>query len=399
MDESREIKRIALFGSTGSIGVNSLEVIRRNPEKFSVAYLTANSRSDLLVEQIRAFAPRAVAILDRAAARSVRQQAGGRTEVLEGEEGLMEIAGRDDFDIMISALVGFAGLRPTIRIIENGKRIALANKETLVAAGEIIMPLLARHGAELLPIDSEHSAILQCLAGEREAEAEKIILTASGGPFRNRTREELHGATVREALNHPNWRMGNKITIDSATLMNKGLEVIEARWLFGMPAESIDVLIHPQSIIHSMVQFADGSIKAQMGVPDMKIPIQYALTWPAHAPSAFERIDFARHSALTFAQPDLELFECLALAYDALRAGGTMPAALNAANEVAVEAFLREEIPFGDIPSVVHACMERHDALPAPDLETVIETDREVRRAARSAVTSRRRSFVTQNHE
>ncbi len=376
------MKRIAILGSTGSIGINSLEVIKRNPELFYPAYLTTFSNANLLIEQVRTFHPKGVVVLDKYAASTVKENINADTEVLVGEEGLLEIASRDDVDIVISALVGFAGLKPTIRAIECGKNIALANKETLVVAGEFIMPLLKKHHVNLLPIDSEHSAILQCLVGENVDEVEKIILTASGGPFRSMTKNEIRNATVQDALNHPNWKMGNKITIDSATLMNKGLEVIEAHWLFGLPPDRISVLIHPQSIIHSMVQFVDGSIKAQLGVPDMKIPIQYALTYPSHIPATFSRVDFTQIQSLTFEQPDVEVFECLSLAYQALKESGTMPAALNASNEVAVQSFLQEQISFGDIPHIIASTLHHHRNSSLLNLESITEADHTAREYA-----------------
>jgi 1-deoxy-D-xylulose-5-phosphate reductoisomerase len=296
-------------------------------------------------------------------------------EVLVGEEGLLEVVTRKDVDVVVSSLVGFAGLKPSVKAIQHGKHIALANKETLVAAGEIVMNLVIEHKVNLVPIDSEHSAILQCLAGENRAHIARLILTASGGPFLDKEKSKFHGVSVSEALNHPNWKMGNKITIDSATLMNKGLEVIEAHWLFGLPPEKIEVVIHPQSIIHSMVEFIDGSVKAQMGVPDMRIPIQYALMYPERAPSNFERINFSALRTLTFFPPDSEKFECLGLAFQALKMGGTAPTVLNAANEIAVEMFLNDRIRFNDIPNLIRAALERHSTKQHPTLEEIIEVD------------------------
>jgi 1-deoxy-D-xylulose-5-phosphate reductoisomerase len=305
--------------------------------------------------------------------------------VFAGEEGLMELVGRDDIDIVINSLVGFAGLRPTIRAIQQGKTVALANKETLVVAGEIITRLVKEHNAALIPIDSEHSAILQCLAGERSEHISKLILTASGGPFLHLEKKEFAAVSVAAALNHPNWKMGNKITIDSATMMNKGLEIIEAHWLFGLPAERIDVLIHPQSIIHSMVEFVDGSVKAQLGVPDMKIPIQYALTYPERAPSVYKRVNFTELGSMTFFAPDRVKFECLDLAYDVLRRGGTAPVVLNAANEVAVELFLNDKIKFNEIPMLIRDALHALPWKQAPSIEEIFSTDAMTRIAVREA--------------
>lgn len=380
------MKKIAILGSTGSIGTNSLEVISQHPGLFSVTYLTANKNIDLLRQQIDRFHPKGVVILGDCSASILRKLTNGTTEVLSGEEGLQEIVRRDDVDLVVSSLVGFAGLKPTIEAIKNGKTIALANKETLVVAGALINRLLKKHGVRLIPIDSEHSAVLQCLAGEDIANVSRLILTASGGPFLNTPVAELEHVTVEEALKHPNWKMGNKITIDSATLMNKGLEVIEAHWLFDLPPEKIDVVIHPQSIIHSMVEFADGSVKAQLGVPDMKIPIQYALTYPERRPSTYDRLDFSQLREMTFLKPDRNKFQCLDLAYRSLEMGGTAPAVLNAANEVAVESFLNRKIRFVDIPRVIARALDEHRSILDPDLEEVIEADRWTRELVRSAI-------------
>jgi 1-deoxy-D-xylulose-5-phosphate reductoisomerase len=373
-------KNIAILGSTGSIGTQTLEVISNFPDEFSVTYLTVNNNVPLLLEQIKRFRPKGVVVLREESAAEVRRLAGNTVEILVGDEGLSEVVGRNDVDIVVSSLVGFAGLRPTIKAIEAKKRIALANKETLVVAGAIIMPLIKRHNVELIPVDSEHSAIFQCLAGEMPNKVERIILTASGGPFRTNTGPELEAVTIEQALNHPNWKMGNKVTIDSATLMNKGLEVIEARWLFDLPPSQIDVVVHPQSIIHSMVEFVDGSVKAQLGVPDMKIPIQYALTYPSRSRSTFKRIDFPALKDLTFFRPDTERFPCLTLAYDALLSGGTIPAVMNAANEVAVGKFLNNEIRFTDIPRMISEAMEKHSSSANPSLEDIVEADGWTRR-------------------
>ena len=370
-----EIKRICILGSTGSIGRNSLEVIKNFPHTYRAAFLTANSNIDLLQEQISLFRPDGIAVLDPQSATALRSRLNGSTRQFVGEEGILDIVRNEEFDILISSLVGFAGLRPTIEAIKRGKRIALANKETLVVAGEIITALARKHGATLIPVDSEHSAILQCLAGEDPSHISRLILTASGGPFLTTDRSEFPRITVENALKHPNWNMGSKITIDSATMMNKGLEVIEARWLFGLPAEKIDVVIHPQSIIHSMVEFIDGSIKAQLGVPDMKIPIQYALTHPARSASVYNRVDFAGLGQMTFFAPDTTKFECLALAYDALARGGTVPAIMNAANEVAVASFLGRRITFDRIPALIRDAMHNVAAVQSPTLDDIIAAD------------------------
>jgi 1-deoxy-D-xylulose-5-phosphate reductoisomerase len=330
------MKNVCILGSTGSIGRSSLEVIDRFPGQFRPAGLTANRNVDVLHEQVQKYRPDAVALLDGDAASLFRERVNGQVRVHSGERGLIEIAGGDDIDIVIASMVGFAGLRPTVAALEKGKTVALANKETLVVAGGLMTSLAGKHGAKLLPVDSEHSAVLQCLVGEEPSSVSKLILTASGGPFLHLDRAEFAKVRVEDALRHPTWKMGRKITVDSATMMNKGLEVIEAHWLFNLPAERIEVLIHPQSVIHSMVEFADGSVKAQMGVPDMKLPIQYALTCPERPASSWKRLDFSTLSEMTFMQPDMEKFRCLKLAYEALKEGGTAPVVLNAANEVAV---------------------------------------------------------------
>ena len=373
-------KNIAILGSTGSIGTQTLDVISNFPEEFRITYLTGNNNIPLLLDQVRRYRPKGVVVLQEKSAHEVRNAVGPGIEVLVGEDGLSEVAGRSDVDIVVSALVGFAGLKPTIRAIEAQKRIALANKETLVVAGAVMMPLIKRYNVELIPVDSEHSAIFQCLVGELSREVGRIILTASGGPFRLKRKEELDSVTIDQALNHPNWKMGSKVTIDSATLMNKGLEVIEAHWLFGIAPDRIDVVVHPQSIIHSMVEFVDGSVKAQLGVPDMKIPIQYALTFPSRSPSASQLIDFPAMNELTFFKPDTERFPCLRLAYDALRSGGTIPAVMNAANEIAVKKFLCNEIRFSDIPRIISEAMEKHTSTANPSLEDIVEADGWTRR-------------------
>jgi 1-deoxy-D-xylulose-5-phosphate reductoisomerase len=378
------MRNIAILGSTGSIGRNSLEVIQNLPGQFRVTYLTTNRNIDLLRQQVAQFQPKGVVVLDRANASHLRNEFGPTVEVLEGEEGLMEIVKRDDVDLVISSLVGFAGLKPTIEAIKHRKSIALANKETLVVAGRLITSLVKEYGVTLIPIDSEHSAILQCLAGEDRSHIAKLILTASGGPFLNRSPEEFDTITVEEALNHPNWRMGNKITIDSATLMNKGLEVIEAHWLFNLPSERIEVVIHPQSIIHSMVEFIDGSVKAQMGLPDMKIPIQYALTYPNRFHLNGGRVDFPKLNVMTFFEPDRKKFRCLQIAFDVLSEGGTAPTAMNAANEVAVEAFLNRTITFKRIPELIDRAVNNYAGFPSPDLGDIIDTDRSTRKYVHS---------------
>jgi 1-deoxy-D-xylulose-5-phosphate reductoisomerase len=379
---------LAVFGSTGSIGCNTLEVARRHPDHFTVRYLTARGNAAALIAQIQEFRPAAVVVTDDAARATVRDAVGGITEVLGGAHAMEELAARDDYDTMVSALVGFAGLLPTIAAMRAGRRIALANKETLVVAGALMTALARAHDIPILPIDSEHSAIQQCLVGEPAHSVARIILTASGGPFRGWTPARLATVTPAQALRHPNWSMGSKITIDSATLMNKGLEVIEARWLFGVDAARIDVLVHPQSVIHSMVEFSDGSVKAQLGVPDMKIPIHYALTAPDRLPADYERADLARIGSLTFEPPDTEAFPCLRIAYDALAAGGTAPACLNAANEVAVAAFLRGELPFTGIPALIEECLAHVPVGTADAFDDIIETDRAARDWARANITT-----------
>ncbi len=372
-------KNIAILGSTGSIGRSTLEVISNFSERFRVTYLTAHRNMDLLQEQIQKFKPRAVAVLEECNASVLKKLTNGSTEIFVGEQGLCEIVSRDDVDIVVSSLVGFAGLKPTLQAIESGKDIALANKETLVVAGEIIMNAVKKHGVRLLPVDSEHSAILQCLRGEEINNVERLILTASGGPFRNLPKEKFSNITVKQALNHPTWKMGNKITIDSATLMNKGLEVIEAFWLFGLPREQIHVVIHPQSIIHSMVEFKDGSTKAQLGIPDMKLPIQYALMYPERPLAPYKRLDFSTLQQMTFTEPDYDKFACLALAFRSLEMGGTATTVLNAANEVAVENFLKEEISFASIPRLVEEALETHTPKHNATIEEIVRIDAETR--------------------
>jgi 1-deoxy-D-xylulose-5-phosphate reductoisomerase len=343
------LQSIALFGSTGSIGVNTLDVVRRSPERFRIQYLAANSNWQMLAEQIAKFHPKAVALADVAAAKELRATS-PNCEVLSGAEGLREIAARNDYDAFVGALSGFAGLAGTVEAVKQGKRICIANKESLVVAGEVLTPLAAKTGSEMIPIDSEHSAIYQCLVGEAPESIKRIILTASGGPFRTFTSEQLAHVTVADALKHPNWVMGRKITIDSATLMN---EIIEAKWLFSVPLSKVDVVVHPQSIAHSFVEFVDGSVKAQLGRPDMRLPIQYALAAPERIPVAYDELDLLTSGSLTFEAPDADRFPCLRLAREASERGGLYPCILNAANEVAVHAFLNNEIAFNDIPRLV----------------------------------------------
>jgi 1-deoxy-D-xylulose-5-phosphate reductoisomerase len=359
-------------------------VIGNFPDRFRVTYLTAHSNLELLLRQANRFKPKGVVVLDQGLALKARKSLDATIEVLSGEGGLEEIVQRDDVDVVISALVGFAGLKPTIAAIRHRKRIALANKETLVVAGNIMMSLVREYGVELLPVDSEHSAIFQCLAGEDRAHITRLILTASGGPFLRVPSSSFPSITVQEALNHPNWSMGKKITIDSATLMNKGLEVIEAHWLFGLSADRIQVVVHPQSIIHSMVEFIDGSVKAQLGLPDMKLPIQYALSFPERWPMNGARVDFPSLQSMTFFEPDRERFRCLSLAYEALLLGGTAPTVLNAANEIAVQGFLRGEISFEKIPIFIERALGGVKMCSNPELEDIFETDRKTRAFVRT---------------
>lgn len=384
----KRITNIAILGSTGSIGRSSLEVIAAHPGRFRVTYLTAHRSVELLAEQASRFRPRGVVVGEARNADFLRSRLNGSTEVLWGEDGLLDAVTRPDVDLVISSLVGFAGLRPTLRAIEAGKDIALANKETLVVAGEMVMRTVAQRGVRLMPVDSEHSAILQCLQGEDIRTVARLILTASGGPFLHVDKERFPHITPAEALRHPTWRMGNKISIDSATLMNKGLEVIEAHWLFGLPASKIEVIVHPQSIIHSMVEFVDGSVKAQLGMPDMKLPIQYALTYPERPVSAFTRLDLAALGRMTFLEPDIEKFRCLALAFHALETGGTAPAVLNAANEVAVEHFLGGRLPFSAIPRLIEETLTVHQSVAHPGLDDIVHADREARAFVQQQITA-----------
>ena len=376
------MQKIAVLGSSGSIGVNTLEVARHLQGRFKVTALSVNSRIDILEAQIAEFKPEAVCVVDRSAAAELKAKIDPSIRVLSGEEGLITLAAETEYDVFVGAMVGFSGLAPTIEAIRKGKRIALANKETLVVAGELIKELCNEHDGEMLPVDSEHSAIFQCLIGEHVREINRIILTASGGPFFRFTKEELEKVTVEQALKHPTWKMGSKITIDSATLMNKGLELIEARWLFNLGAHKLDVVIHPQSVIHSMIEFNDGSVKAQLSVPDMKLPIQYALTYPERVEAPWVKNNFPAIGTLNFYEPDRDKFECLGIAYDALDAGGTAPCIANAANEVAVQKFLNREIGFADIPRLIRKCLDGIENHAVADLPTVFETDRKTREFA-----------------
>lgn len=365
------MKRLSILGSTGSIGRNTLEVISRHRDRFSVKALAVRNNVRMLEEQIREFNPEVVAVYDASAAESLKKM-NPPVEILEGEQGLIDAATLDGTDMVVSAIVGSPGLVPTYEAIKSGKDIALATKEALVMAGHLVMPEASRRGVRILPVDSEHSAVFQCLDGRDMEEVEKIVLTASGGPFRTKSVQALRKVTPAEALNHPNWDMGRKITIDSATLMNKGLEVIEAYWLFNVPVEKIGVILHPQSIIHSMVRFIDGSVISQMSVPDMKGPISYALSYPERFRNVLPSLDLASIRELTFEEPDPERYPSLALTYKALRSGGTMPCVLNAANEVAVEAFLNEEIVFTEIFRVVSDTMAEHGVLRGETIQEVI---------------------------
>jgi len=378
------MKNIFILGSTGSIGVNTLNVIRNFPDRFNVSALTVNSNTQLLLEQINEFKPDLVVVKDKDAAEKVKHQLPANCNLLVGIDGLINAASEVEYDIFVGAMVGYAGLAPTIEAIKRGKRIALANKETLVVAGEVVNNYSKEFAADIIPVDSEHSAIYQCLVGENIDEVEKLIITASGGPFLNKDKSFFENATVDEALNHPNWKMGNKVTIDSATMMNKGLEVIEAHWLFGLSRGKIDVVVHPQSIIHSMVQFRDGSIKAQIGLPDMKLPIQYALTYPERLQNDFERTDIPAIGILNFYEPDFEKFECLKLAFDVLEAGGTAPCVLNAANEIAVEKFLNREIKFSRIPVLIEKALDKIGNHQLLNLDTIFECDTETRNFVRN---------------
>ncbi|MCU0443643.1 MAG: 1-deoxy-D-xylulose-5-phosphate reductoisomerase [Microscillaceae bacterium] len=380
-------KRLAILGSTGSIGTQALDVIAANPDKFLVEVLTARHNADLLIAQSRRFRPRQVVVtnpenFDRV--KSALQDLD--IQVFGSEAALAEVVQSDAIDLVLTAVVGYCGLLPTIKAIEAGKDIALANKETLVVAGELIMNLAQKHQVKIIPVDSEHSAIFQCLVGEEKNPIEKIILTASGGPFRGKQLADLQQVSKEQALKHPNWSMGAKITIDSASLMNKGLEVIEAKWLFGLRAEQVEVIVHPQSIIHSLVQFEDGSMKAQMGLPDMKLPIQYAIAYPQRIHSDFPRFDFMKYPNLTFEKPDLQTFRNLGLAFEALARGGNMPCVLNAANEIAVDYFLHDKVKFLQMSDIIANCLAKMPYIANPNYEDYVQTDEETRVLAKSMV-------------
>jgi len=380
-------KRIAILGSTGSIGTQALDVIRQHKDFFSAEVITAQKNADLLIKQAIEFKPDSVVIADDKQYNKVKEALDPLDiKVYAGIDALSQVVELDNVDMVLAALVGFAGLKPTLRAIDAGKPIALANKETLVVAGELITNAAKEKGVNIYPVDSEHSAIYQCLAGEFHNVVEKIYLTASGGPFRGMTMDQLKNVSKADALKHPNWTMGAKVTIDSATLMNKGLEVIEAHWLFGLKAEQIDVIVHPQSIIHSIVQFSDGSMKAQMGLPDMKLPIQYAFSYPVRLTSNFKRFNFVNYPQLTFEKPNLKNFRNLTLAYDALKKKGNMPCIMNAANEEVVTAFLHGKISFLEMPSIIERCMEKMPFLEKSTLEDYINTDRETRIFAASII-------------
>lgn len=380
-------KHIAILGSTGSIGTQALEVIAQHSDVFEVEVLTAQNNADLLIAQAKQHKPNAVVIVNEKFYQQVKEELLPLgIKVFAGENALASIVEMDTIDLVLTALVGYSGLKPTMRAILAGKNIALANKETLVIAGDLITRLAKEKGVNIYPVDSEHSAIFQCIVGEFHNKIEKVILTASGGPFRGMKKSDLAKVTKAQALKHPNWTMGAKVTIDSASLMNKGLEVIEAKWLFGLKAEQVEVVVHPQSIIHSMVQFEDGSIKAQLGLPDMRLPIQFAMTYPQRLKSDFPRFDFSGYPALTFEKPDTETFRNLALAFEALSRGGNMPCVLNAANEVAVEEFLQGRIGFLQMSDVVEQCLAKMNYVASPDLEDYVNTDKETRIKAKELI-------------
>lgn len=382
MEETKS-KHIAILGSTGSIGTQALEVIEAHPDEFVVEVLTANRNADLLAEQALKFSPNAVVINDASRYEWLKDQLFDHgIKVYCGAEAICDVVQMEEIDIVLTALVGFSGLKPTLSAIEAGKHIALANKETLVVAGELVTKKAQDKGVNIYPVDSEHSAIFQCIVGEFHNRLERVILTASGGPFRGKTRSELSQVTPAQALKHPNWDMGAKVTIDSASLMNKGLEVIEAKWLFGLKPNEIDVIVHPQSVIHSMAEFEDGSIKAQMGYPDMKLPIQFALSYPARLKSDFPRFNFSDYPSLTFEKPDMETFRNLSLAFESMNRGGNAPCILNAANEIAVEAFLKNQIGFLEMSDLVSTCLEKCTFVSSPTLEDYFSTDAETRSKA-----------------
>lgn len=379
----KDIKDITILGATGSIGTQTLDIIAEHPELFRASTLVAGSNAKLLAEQAKKYGPRRVIIADEKKFPELRDALqGSRIEVLAGRQAVVDAGADPEADVIVAAMVGYSGLEPTIRAIKAGKTIALANKETLVVGGELITGLLEESEATIVPVDSEHSAIFQCLVGEKKSQAQKIILTASGGPFRTKSLEELENVTAADALKHPNWDMGAKVTIDSATMMNKGFEMIEARWLFGCPPERIEIVVHPQSIVHSMVQFIDGAVKAQLGTPDMHLPIRYALSYPDRLVSSRPELTLEQYAHLTFERPDFKKFPLLQYAFDAITAGGTMPCVLNAANEIAVAAFLRGELKFKDMPRLVFATMEAIDSRHAPTYDELVHTNAEARRKA-----------------
>ena len=369
-------KRISILGSTGSIGVNALKVVRDISESYEIVNLSGNMNADLMIKQCDEFQPKSIVMINEEAAEKVQKELMNKDiEVLSGRENLLRISKEKNVDLVLNALVGSSGMEPTLEALKAGVDVALSNKESLVVAGDLITSSMKNSGANLFPVDSEHSAIWQCMVGESVNDIEKIILTGSGGPFRKRSIDSFSKITVADALNHPNWDMGKKITIDSATMMNKGLEVIEAYWLFNMHPSQIEIVVHPQSIIHSMIQFKDGSIKAQMGVPDMKIPIQYALTYPHHLEAGWERLDFKLLGDLSFQEPDFDRFPCIQLAYKALDEMGTTPAVLNMANDYCVYKFLNEKIKFTDIPIIIESAMTNHQWVENPDLDYLRELD------------------------
>ncbi|MHB8842065.1 MAG: 1-deoxy-D-xylulose-5-phosphate reductoisomerase [Candidatus Aquicultor sp.] len=385
------LKNIVILGSSGSIGLQTIDVVKRYPELFNVVGLAVNRSIDALEQQIKELRPQTVVVVDEQKAKELKQRMAGAladVEVLAGIEGLEQLAAHPEAGLVLNALVGSVGLRPTLATLRAGKTLALANKESMVAGGAIVAKVRAETGAGILPVDSEHNALFQCMVGEQKGEIKRFIVTASGGPFRGKTFSDLESVTVEEALKHPRWTMGPKITIDSATLMNKGLEVIEARWLFDLPYEQIDVLVHPQSIIHSMVEFEDGSIKAHLGQTDMRIPIQYTLSYPDRLPSPLPSLDFVEVGKLTFEKPDMQNFPCLAYAYEAIRLGKTYPAVLNAANEQAVAAFLSKKIRFTDIPNIIKQVIHKHEPGDETDLGIVLETERWAREYADQLITS-----------
>ena len=383
------MKKIVILGSTGSIGVTALKVIRQNPEKYKVIGLTAGRNVQLLFKQIAEFRPKAVAVLQREDAVWLKNRLPDKDlEVYSGQDGLVKVATLAESDMVISSIMGAAGLIPTFSAIKAGKDIALANKETMVMAGPIVVEEVKKRGVFIIPVDSEHSAIFQSMQGHPKDDIKRLILTASGGPFRNASLDEMANVTPEQALKHPNWKMGKKITIDSATMMNKGLEVIEARWLFDIPVDKIDILVHPQSIIHSMVEYKDGSIIAQLGIPDMAIPISYALSYPHHIKNDLPCLELDKIRTLSFEKPDLKKFKCIGLAYDAIRIGGSMPAVMNGANEIAVEAFLRKEIGFLDIPAIIEKVMSIHEPFPINSIASVMEADTWARQKAKDVIKS-----------